>query len=271
MIQRTYERAAAANWMTALMAGGLLLGAAARPAAADPRLRIVDYQPTSVLSLTGFVGYHVHFEFAPDERFVNLGAGDTASLDVGAEANHLLLKPRQPTSGTNLTILTNRRVYFVDYRAMARPPRADEAVYSIVFRYPPAAPAAEMASPAARAADASLHDARPPINQNYWFCGSPAIRPIYAADDGLQLRLRFAPQAELPAIYARATDGEETIVNSHVEGDTVVIHRLAERFVLRRGQEVACVVDRGPHGSGQRAGSGTVDPAVTRTTRAVRP
>ena len=65
---------------------------------APPRLRMTRRMRASgswsssnvVLSLTGFVGYHIHFQFAPDERFVSLGAGDSAILDVGVEANHLL-------------------------------------------------------------------------------------------------------------------------------------------------------------------------------------
>jgi type IV secretion system protein VirB9 len=230
---------------------------------ADPRLRVVDYRPSLVIPLTTFVGYHVHLEFAADEYFVNLGAADTSSLDVGAEGNHLLLKPRQPSAGTNLTVLTNRRAYFLDYRALARPPRPDEAVYSIVFRYPDASPAA--AAPAA-AAD-RLDAARPRSNQDYWYCGSPALRPLAASDDGLQLRLTFPPHAALPAVFVAEPDGRETLVNTHVEDDAVFVHRLAERFVLRRGRDVGCVVDRAVHEQARRAESGTIDPGVYRTTR----
>jgi type IV secretion system protein VirB9 len=232
----------------------------------DARLRVVDFRPNLVLPLTGFVGYHVHFQFAPDERFVSLGAGDTASLDIGAEANHLLLKPKQPTAGTNLTILTNRRVYFIDFRALARPPLPAEAVYSVSFRYPESDRA-----PAAGAAATALAVAPVAVNRNYWFCGSPTLRPATAVDDGVQIRLTFPPRAELPAIYARAPDGAETLVNTHVENDTIVVHRLAERLILRRGGLVGCVVNRGIDTLARRATSGTVRDTVERTTRESAP
>ena len=107
----------------------------------DDRVRHVAYEPGIVLPLTLFVGYHVHLEFAADERFVNLGAGDSALVEAAAERNHLFLKPRTPSNGTNLTILTDRRVYYVDYRAFARPPKVGELVYAVVFDYPlPPAP-----------------------------------------------------------------------------------------------------------------------------------
>jgi type IV secretion system protein VirB9 len=236
--------------------------------APDPRLRVVDYRPTLILPLTVFVGYHVHFEFAPGEYFVNLGAGDTSSLDVGAEGNHLLLKPKQPNGGTNLTILTNRRTYFIDYRALSRPPHGDEAVYSIVFRYPDAAQPV-VAATQDPAADGLLGAPRPQLNGDYWYCGSPSLRPIAAVDDGLQLRLSFPPHAALPAVYAQESDGEESLVNTHVEDDAVVVHRLAVRLVLRRGREVGCVVDRSVRARQRRAETGTVDARVDRSVREV--
>lgn len=243
-------------------------GSPVRAEETDSRLRVVDYRSDLVLPLTGFVGYHVHLEFGLDERFVNLGSGDTAAIDVGAEANHLLLKPKSAMSGTNLTILTNRRVYFIDFRALARAPRAGEAVYSIAYRYP--AEGARLPSPAA-GIDRAL--AQPPdmLNRDYWYCGSPALRPSAASDDGLQIRLKFPPQVELPAVYVRAADGVESLVNTHAEGDEVVIHRLAERLVLRRGALVGCIVNHGGTAAARRAASGTVSDSVRRDTREVPP
>jgi type IV secretion system protein VirB9 len=261
--------AAMRRGLVAAAIGVLLTKAAPADPQSDPRLRIVDYRPTLVLPLTAFVGYHVHFEFAPGEYFVNLGAGDTSSVDVGAEGNHLLLKPKQPSAGTNLTILTNRRAYIVDYRALARPPHPDEAVYSIVFRYVDDQHQAAKSSSESSQPDGRLGEPRPELNTAYWYCGSPSLRPVAAVDDGLQLRLTFAPRTEFPAVFVAEPDGEETVVNTHIEHDSVVVQRLAERLVLRRGLEVGCVVDRNTRRSERRAATGTVDPGIDRETREV--
>ena len=229
----------------------------------DPRLRVIEFNPRTVLPLTAFVGYHVHLEFEADEHFVNLGAGDTSLIDVGAEGNHLLIKPRSPTQGTNLTIITSRRTYYLDYRALSRAPHPDEAIYSISFRYPGHATALRAAGDTPQSAG-RLDTMPTTVNRDYWFCGSPQLRPVAAADDGLQLQLTFAPDAELPAIYVMAADGTESLVNTHTEHDTIFIHRLAPRFVLRRGNEVGCVVDRSGRGSVRRAGTGTVDVSTER-------
>jgi type IV secretion system protein VirB9 len=247
-----------------------LWGPGAPASEEESRLRTVNFDPATVIALTGFVGYHIHFEFAPDERFVTLGAGDTAAFDVGAEANHLLLKPKVPTSGTNLTILTNRRTYFVDFRALNRAPHSGELVYSVTFHYPADVERASGARPVDDAS-AALAALPAPVNLNYWYCGDPAVRPTRVDDDGLHVRLVFAPRAELPAIYAAEPDGGESLVNLHVENDTVVVHRLSRRLVLRRGRLVGCVVNRSIDDTGRRGDSGTVQPAIERETAGAKP
>ena len=189
---------------------------------------------------------------------------------MGAEGNHLLLKPKRATPDTNLTVLTNRRAYFIEFRALARAPRPEEVVYSVTFRYPPDETAARLPT-SDLALGAELARAPATVNRNYWFCGHAALRPASVDDDGIQVRFRFPPHAELPAIYAAAPGGEETLVNSHVEDDTVVVHRLAGRFVLRRGKAVACVVNRSFDAPSRRAASGTLSPAIHRDTREGEP
>lgn len=234
----------------------------------DQRLKVVDYASDQVLNVTLWVGYHLHIEFAGDEQFVSLGAGDTASLDVAAEGNHLFLKAREAVAHSNLTILTNRRVYVIDYRALAKVGPTDHPVYSLQFRYPVIhVPNLNTTSAA------ELRLGVPPLvkNSDYWFCGPASLRPSAAFDDGMQLRLSFPAQMEWPTVYVANPDGAEALVNSHTENDMLVIHHLAERFVLRRGSEVGCVINRHTQSGAQRASSGTVVESVERTTQAVQP
>jgi len=90
------------------------------------------------IGLLGFVGFETDVEFEPGERFVGLGAGDIEALSFVAEGNHLFLKPRAATVATNLTLLTTRRTYQVDYSAhAAHPGGSDEVTYVLRFTYPP--------------------------------------------------------------------------------------------------------------------------------------
>ena len=221
----------------------------------DPRIREVLYDPDQVLKLEGVVGYHLHLELEEDETFVNLGAGDTAAVEVGAEGRHLMLKPKLETVATNLTLLTNKRVYTIEYTAR-RGLELKPAVYVVRFRYPAVA-APEVPEPEPPAA---------PRNMNYWACGATELRPVEAFDDGVQTHLRFPARAEWPAIFVAGADGSEGLVNFHVEGDVAIVHRIARRLVLRRGELAACVENRAFDGGGRSLPSGTVAEDVLRVT-----
>jgi type IV secretion system protein VirB9 len=242
----------------------------------DPRVRVVAYDSEQVIKLHGFVGYQIHFQFAEGETFVNLAAGDNKALDVGYEANHLVLKPLAEKVATNITVLTNRRVYQFDYSASAdRPdPHRLDVIYSLRFIYPQeeARRAAEELEQKRNdlqlaSADQDPHRTR---NTNYWGCGAGAIRPESAYDDGVQTRLRFAAHAEFPTLYVKNEDESESLVNFTVENDEVVIHRIARNFVLRRGKLVACIQNRSFDGGGQRLESQTLVPGVERITKGVK-
>ncbi|MBS1994667.1 MAG: TrbG/VirB9 family P-type conjugative transfer protein [Cyanobacteria bacterium SZAS LIN-2] len=228
----------------------------------DPRIRTVTYDSNEVIRIDGYVGYHLHLEFAPGETFVNLGAGDIGGLEVGAEGNHLFLKPKDPRISTNLTILTNRHVYSIDYRVSRKPPEESTlgVVYSLKFTYPEEIAAKGVPEPDPRSGGQRA------LNRDYWFCGAPTLRPLRAFDDGVQTRLTFPARAEIPAVFVRNDDGTESLVNSSIEADQLVLHRVAAKFVLRRGQLVGCVTNRSYSGGGERLPTGTVSESVERTT-----
>ena len=240
----------------------------------DSRVRVVAYDPEQVIRLRGYVGYQIHFQFAEGETFVNLAAGDNKALDVGYEANHLVIKPLAASVATNITILTNRRVYHLDYTATAtRPdPTRGDVVYSLRFIYPQdearrVAEALEREHTARQLALAAAQQQQRPRNLNYWGCGSNVIRPVSAHDDGVQTRLRFGARSEFPTIYVKNDDDSESVVNFSVEKDEVVIHRVVRRLVLRRGQLVACLENRSFDGGGAYLETETVVPGVERRTK----
>jgi type IV secretion system protein VirB9 len=103
-----------------------------------------------------------------------------------------------------------------------------------------------------------------PKNYDYWFCGSPSIKPVAAFDDGVHTRITFGAKAELPALFVRNDDGTESLLNFSIENGDVVVHRVAGRFILRRGQLTGCIVNKGFSGGGERLKSGTVAPDVQR-------
>jgi len=238
------------------------------PGLIDSRIRSIPYSADEVYRLMGFVGYQTDLEFEPGESFLGLGAGGIEGISFVAQDNHLFLKPKAAKVGTNLTILTSRRVYHIDYAASSHPPDATEAVtYVLRFIYPPV-----VKNEADITTKTLVHaEAARPRNIDYWFCGSPSLQPVAASDDGVHTRLTFAAKAEQPAIFILNEDGTESLLNFSMEEGDVIVHRVARRLILRRGNLAGCVVNKGYVGGGDRLKSNTVSDQVEREVRGVRP
>jgi type IV secretion system protein VirB9 len=231
----------------------------------DARIRTAVYNSSEVYKLRGFVGYQIDLEFEQGESFIGLGSGDLEGLAFVGQENHLFLKPKAARVATNLTVLTSRRHYQIDYSASLQRPGDDELVYALRFTYPPSS-AKAAADADAKRLDSQLESASNARTHNidYWYCGERTLRPTAASDDGVHTRLSFAANADLPAIFVRNEDESESLLNFSVDAGDVVIHRVAQRFILRRGKLTGCVVNRGFSGGGKRLKSGTVAPDVER-------
>jgi type IV secretion system protein VirB9 len=238
--------------------------------APDARIRVLTYGADEVYRLKGYVGYQIDLEFEPGEAFVGLGTGDIDSITFAAQDNHLFLKPKAGAVDTNLTILTTRRAYHFDYTTTERrpDPAFGDVIYVLRFAYPP-----RTADHTADKIERGLADATRARwhNLNYGYRGSPELKPQSVWDDGVQTRLRFSAQQELPAVFLGNDDGSESLVNFNVEGGEVVVQRVSRHFVVRRGRLEGCIVNEGFTGGGERLESGTVAPAVKRATRGAGP
>lgn len=231
------------------------------PGITDPRVREVVYDKNDVIRLTGYVGYQTHLRLAPDEQFIGVGAGDTGGLDITADGNDTWIKPKAELVRTNIDVKTNLRVYHFDYEVRKDPPKnRNHMIYSIAFRYPD--DEAQQRNDRLTRANLrdKLHAATDKENTDYWYCGSPSMKPIETFDDGIQTHIKFSAHAEYPAIFVENEDQSESLINFHIDPITedVVVHRIAHRFILRRGELVGCIENRQFTGGGKRLTSGTV-------------
>jgi type IV secretion system protein VirB9 len=240
----------------------------------DSRIRTALYSSEEVYRLVGFVGYDIELIFEPGERFTGKGGGDLEAVTIEAHENQVHIKPRAAVVATNLVIYTDRRAYRFDYSASDRRPNRtlDEIMYAVRFTYaqsegsvPAGTKAQEIEQQLKRA---KVDRAR---NTDYWFCGNAEVKPVAASDDGVQTRLTFGSRAEIPAVFVRNADNSESLLNFSMDSGDVVIHRVAPKFVIRRGRLTGCIVNKGFQGAGERLESGTLSPNVERDAKERRP
>jgi type IV secretion system protein VirB9 len=183
----------------------------------------------------------------------------------------VLLKPKAAIVATNLVVFTDRRAYRFDYSVSLKPRggHPDDVMYAVRFLYPPKKDA--NGDTVQTKIDRELADAARPRNVDYWYCGHKSLMPTAASDDGVHTRLAFGRQSEIPAIFVRNEDGSESLLNFSIEAGDVVIHRVAPKFIVRRGRLTGCIVNRGFAGAGLRLDTGTVSPHIERDIKAPRP
>ena len=68
--------------------------------------------------------------------------------------------------------------------------------------------------------------------------GSDDIVPTLVFDDGRFTYLRFPGNREIPAVFHVLGDGSETLVNTRMEDDLLVVDRVSRRLMLRAGSAV---------------------------------
>lgn len=237
----------------------------------DARIKDVLYNPADVVKVVGHYGYSTDIQFAPGETTENIALGDSVAWEVAPAANHLFVKPSEDNAVTNMTVVTNKRVYQISLDASdvhgRSSGRSHDMYFQVRYVYPDddAHGAAMTSKRQVQQAFAKPPEAR---NWNYYGCGGRDMQPSEVFDDGRFTYMRFPAAQEIPAIFIVGKEGDESIVNASMRGEYYVVQRTAARFVLRRGKSVACIQNRSYDYYGVPSQTGTASPDVTRTVKA---
>ena len=275
---------------------------APRPGKFDPRVRTVAYNPQDVVVITTYYGVSTPIRFADDEQVeeqsLDAGDRDAWSIKVSARKNLLYIRPRMPHADTNMTVVTNKRVYLFLLNVLQAGPQqrkkaagnkigAESVAYaatysmaaarskaltlSLTFTYPDAGRKSEPEK-AANALQAQMEIAkRQAKGGDYWVAGDEEVSPTDARDDGRFIYLTFAHNRSLPHIDGVDSSGKPFVLNPAVSGDTVIIDRMVRQLKLTMGDATACVVNRAfnPNGGADNA-TGTIAPNVIRVIKGAR-
>jgi type IV secretion system protein VirB9 len=245
----------------------------------DARVRVVDYNAANVVRLTTFYGVSTHVRFADDDLIRDVAVGDDQAWNIVSRGNHLFIKPKETMADTNMTVVTEKRVYQFALIVQPHDVRNDKAwrdpnlIFSLSFRYPEEEAAARQAQAEVERLKNRLGDMQEQLadakhagsNSDYWVAGSTEISPTAARDDGRFVYLTFSNNRDMPAVYAVDESGAESLINTSVDGNTIVVNRMVQKLALRKGKAVACIVNKAfDLDGGMDNTSGTVTPNVER-------
>lgn len=186
---------------------------------ADPRIQGVEYSPDQVVLIEVAPGYQTTIELSADEQIENVAIGDAAAWQVNANrrGDRLFIKALQPGSSTNMTVITDQRVYAMElattYGASATP-------YLVRFRYPPQKSVGE-----------AVFDYVLP--GRYQLRGDKWVRPARIGDDGHRTYIDWPAERALPAVYTRDASGAEVLLNGNMRNGVFVIDSVVSMLIFR--------------------------------------
>lgn len=192
----------------------------------DPRLRTIPWSAEQVVRLPVAANFHTAILFGPDEHVRNVAIGDSdawqATLNEAGDA--LFLKPLRAGGATNMTVITDRRVYSFELSSAWGP--TSDAPFTVRFSYP-----ATTSAPALAADEPRLG--------RYALGGARRLRPVAVVDDGVRTSIEWEPSQTIPAVFAVDELGDETLVQGHMRDGLYVIDGVYRALVFRIERQTA--------------------------------
>lgn len=244
----------------------------------DRRIAYTDFNAEDVFKLVTKKGHVSVIEFDSNERIINVATGFSDGWELVDKENLLFVKPKPLVTKyvvsddpenqaatqeiivdpypsqwkTNLIVTTNYSMYVFELNI------GSNEVYKLSFNYPDKELAKAFASLAAKEIQdekdrvkTSLNRVATPRNWEFYMKvakDSEDIAPNFAYDDGVFTYLGFDNTKTFPSVFG-IDKNEEQILNTHVKKDgnydVLVIHKTMPRIILRSGNKVVGVLNKG--------------------------
>lgn len=197
------------------------------PGPGDSRLQTVIWHPDEVVTLTAAPDTQMVLMLSADERVTSVALGDSQAwqVTVGHSGDSVFLKPLRYGAATNMTVITDARVYTFDLRTSDGP----AAAYVVRFAYPEERKGRSVASD---------EPAGEPV-ERYKLQGRPSLRPVSITDDGVRTYVRWGPSQAIPAVFALDEAGQEITVDGYMRDGVYTIDRVYPELVFRIDRHTA--------------------------------
>lgn len=251
------------------------------------RVQKVEYNDNLVISVVGYVDNPFSIELSPGEEIKDVAGGGIVSgkdlakgtpggWELNRSGSRMFVRPLADAKKTTVLVSTRTRVYLFDF-IPASPSSKDYArrVSRVVMTYPaPVAPPsiASSVSPVGRSTEPPTPEDTPVVatlrNDNYSMeivSQTIDIKPYEVYDDGRFTYFKFPGNLPIPTIYRSVPNTqEEWLVNTHRDGDYIVMHGVSRLWNLRLEGSVIGVFNDAFDAHGAPPLNGTTVPGLKR-------
>ncbi|MCR2834756.1 TrbG/VirB9 family P-type conjugative transfer protein [Parerythrobacter lacustris] len=206
-----------------------------QPEADNPRVQRVAWQAGETVMLTALPQSGLTVMLEPGEQIarVTVGAARVFDIRVSSERDSFLVVPLVEGAESVLSVNTDRRNYTFDLRT------GTGLMAALLVRLDYAAPDPTGGQRESVTSPGFAVETAPAQTWTYRLRGDRTVQPQALSDDGLRTRIVFAPEQDLPAIFAIGPTGEEQVVDGYMRDGIFVIDRVWEELVFRIDKEKA--------------------------------
>lgn len=240
------------RWRLAVLA----LAVSATPLAVSAQaLQEYRYQPDRVYIVRTGLGITTQIELSANEKILDYSTGFSGGWELTRRDNVFYLKPKNVDVDTNMMVRTETHSYIFELKVVAtdwktlEQARRDGVQYKITFTYPEDASFAQAKRKQLQSAaqNSSLQPDRS-YNFNYDYAtkskAAPWLVPVNVYDDGRFTYIKMSdlkafPTGDFPAVFMREHEhSDDSLVNTSVEGNTIIVHGTYNYLVIRHGNDV---------------------------------
>ena len=213
------------------------------------------YDPARIYQVRTGLGITTQIELSPSEKILDYSTGFSNGWDLTRRENVFYLKPKNVDVDTNMMIRTATHSYILELKVVATDWRTLEQAkqagvqYKVTFKYPNDAEFTAKAVDVPQISTTIEKDRS--YNFNYDYSSNRVIRmkqswllPTSVYDDGQFTYVKMSdlkdiPTGNFPAVFARErANGEDFVVNTTVDNNTIIIHGIYPYLVIRHGKSV---------------------------------
>lgn len=233
---------------------GLVVAIAAHAQA--PVVEEYVYESDKIYTVKTGLGITTQIELSPHEEILDYSTGFSSGWELTRRESVFYLKPKNVDVDTNLLIRTATNSYIFELKVVATDWRSlDQArrqgvQYKIRFSYPADVKFRDSSQGKVNVPPESEIELDIDKRRGYHYAYDYSSKdsrsfliPSNVYDDGkftyINLNISGFPTANFPAVFGKSSrKSEEFVVNTTVQGDTLVVHGTYPYLVLRHGDKV---------------------------------
>jgi type IV secretion system protein VirB9 len=214
-----------------------------------------EYRPDRIYTIRAGLGITTQIELNPNEKILDYSTGFSSGWDLTRRDNVFYVKPKNVDVDTNMMIRTATHSYILELKVVATDWKTlDQArragvQYKVSFTY---AADTRFEAEVKKVEDVPELDTSLVKGRDYHFDYDysksrktvPWLVPTNVYDDGRftyikMPDLRHFPTGNFPTVYMREKGrGGDSVVNTTVEGNTIVVHGTYPYLVIRHDRNV---------------------------------